>query len=80
MGLCSRGWRNTFFQEETVVFPKTYTQFKDLIIFDTPLAFRGRVSLKNKEENNGENGEQKTEEEKNKYGAKSIIIEEIRKI
>jgi DNA polymerase-3 subunit alpha len=65
---------------ETVVFPKTYTQFKDLIIFDTPLAFRGRVSLKNKEENNGENGEQKTEEEKNKYGAKSIIIEEIRKI
>ena len=80
---------------ECVVFPKTYAQFKDLIVFDTPLAVRGRVSLKNKEDrkekSENENIEnidkavktdepEKTEEEKNKYGAKSIIIEEIRKI
>jgi DNA polymerase-3 subunit alpha len=66
---------------ECVVFPKTYAQFKDLIIHDTPLAFRGRVSLKDKKDDTAAGSEpEKTEEEKNKYGAKSIILEEIRKI
>jgi DNA polymerase III alpha subunit len=65
---------------ETVVFPKTYTQFKDMILFDTPLAFRGRVSVKKSDDDGDKSEPEKTEEEKNKYGGKSIILEEIRRI
>jgi DNA polymerase-3 subunit alpha len=53
---------------ECVVFPKTYAQFKDLIIHDTPLAFRGRVSLKDKKDDTAAGSEpEKTEEEKKTY-------------
>jgi DNA polymerase-3 subunit alpha len=66
---------------EVIVFPKTYAQFKDLILQDTPLAFKGRISMKNKDsDDKNEDGSDKTEEEKNKYGAKAIILEEIRRI
>ncbi|MDD2935070.1 MAG: DNA polymerase III subunit alpha [Candidatus Pacebacteria bacterium] len=34
---------------ETVVFPKTYEQFKDIILEDTTVAFKGKISKRNGE-------------------------------
>ncbi len=74
---------------ETVVFPKAYELFKNKIVKDTPLLFRGKVNLKNKEENKSEDGsELKMEEKKVRddgteaktFGNKAIIIDEIKSI
>jgi len=66
---------------EVVVFPKTYELYKDKILKDTPLLFKGKVSLKNKDEGNAE--APKTNEdgtERKVYGGKSIILESIQNI
>lgn len=64
---------------EVVVFPKTYELFKEKLIRDTPFLFKGRVSVKNKDE--GENSQPNEDgSEKKNYGTKSIILEEISNI
>lgn len=76
---------------ETVIFPKAYEMFKDKILKDTPLIFRGKVSLKNKPDSSEVipgNEEIKIEVKKIRddgteaktYSNKSIIIDEIRNI
>lgn len=72
---------------ETVVFPKAYELFKGKILKDTPLLFRGKVSLKNKDQNgNGENPDNQEKKvrddgtEAKTYGNKAIIIDEIKSI
>lgn len=68
---------------ETVVFPKAYELFKNKIVKDTPLLFRGKVNLKNKEESNGDEKEKKVRDdgtEAKTYGNKAIILEEIKSI
>jgi DNA polymerase III alpha subunit len=68
---------------ETVVFPKAYELFKTKIIKDTPLLFRGKVNLKNKEEGNQDEKEKKVRDdgtEAKTYGNKAIILDEIKSI
>jgi DNA polymerase-3 subunit alpha len=71
---------------EVVVFPKAYELFKDKIVRDTPMLFRGKVSLKNKDENKSENAdahEKKVRDdgtEAKNYGNKAIILDEIKTI
>jgi DNA polymerase-3 subunit alpha len=78
---------------EVVVFPKSFELFKNLIIKDTPLLFRGKVSLKNRDEGGAQNNSQgktssQTQEPKIRddgkeakvYANKAIILDEIRKI
>jgi DNA polymerase-3 subunit alpha len=66
---------------EVVVFPKSYELYKEKIVLDTPLLFRGRVSLKNKGQDEAQ--EKKLNDdgtEAKSYGNKAIILEEIIKI
>jgi DNA polymerase III subunit alpha len=68
---------------ETILFPKTYEALKDLIVRDTPLAFRGKVSFKEKEKVEDGDKEQNVKDDGSEakvYNNKSIILEEIRKI
>jgi DNA polymerase-3 subunit alpha len=66
---------------ETVFFPKIYEKYKDMLKRDTPLAFRGKVSLKNKDkEENTEPRVRDDGEEAKSYGNKSIIVDEVRQI
>lgn len=70
---------------EVVVFPKSYELFKDLIVKDTPLLFKGKVNLKNKDDQNqnSETQEKKVRDdgtEAKTFGNKAIILDEIRKI
>ena len=67
---------------EVVVFPKSYALFKDLILKDTPLLFKGKVNIK------ADSGGADTEPKKVRddgseaktFGTKAIILDEIRKI
>jgi DNA polymerase-3 subunit alpha len=69
---------------ETVVFPKAYELFKDKLVKDLPLRFFGKVNLKNKDQ--GENGDAQEKKvrddgsEAKTYGNKAIIIDEIKAI
>lgn len=63
---------------EAVVFPKVYEQFKDRFVRDTPMMFSGKVSMRNKEEAPVTVGDDGVE--KKSYGAKSIILDELRNI
>jgi DNA polymerase III subunit alpha len=70
---------------ETVMFPKTYEALKDFIVMDTPLAFRGKVSYKEKEVAKDEGGAEEVKvrddgTEAKVYGNKSVILDEIRRI
>jgi DNA polymerase-3 subunit alpha len=66
---------------ETVFFPKTYEKYKTLLLRDTPLAFRGKVSIKNKDKNESSEIRVRDDgEEAKSYGGKSIIVDEVRKI
>lgn len=68
---------------EVVVFPKTYEAYKDKIVRDTPLLFKGKVSLKNKDQPENSSEEKKVREdgtEAKVYGNRAIILEEIIKI
>lgn len=66
---------------ETVFFPKMYEKYKDMLKRDTPLAFRGKVSLKNKDKDEGTEPRVRDDgEEAKSYGNKSIIIDEVRQI
>jgi DNA polymerase-3 subunit alpha len=68
---------------ETVIFPKVYELFKNKIIKDTPLMFRGKVSLKNRDGDNQEAKEKKVRDdgtEAKSFGNKAIIIDEIKSI
>lgn len=66
---------------ETVFFPKMYEKYKDMLKRDTPLAFRGKVSLKNKDkEESAEPRVRDDGEEAKSYGNKSIIVDEVRQI
>lgn len=66
---------------ETVMFPRIYEQYKDMILQDTPLAFRGKVSFKEKEpEAEGEKNVRDDGSEQKTFNNKSVIIDEIRKI
>ncbi len=64
---------------EVVVFPKSYELFKDKIVKDTPLRFFGKVNMKNKEEDTSATPNEDGSEKKS-YGAKAIILEEIKSI
>jgi DNA polymerase-3 subunit alpha len=66
---------------ETVFFPKTYEKYKALLLRDTPLAFRGKVSIKNKDKNESSEPRVRDDgEEAKSYGGKSIIVDEVRQI
>lgn len=68
---------------EVVVFPKTFELFKDKILRDTPLHFKGRISLKNKDEQAGAEQEKKIRDdgtEAKVYANKAVILEEIKLI
>jgi DNA polymerase-3 subunit alpha len=66
---------------ETVFFPKTYEKYKTLLLRDTPLAFRGKVSIKNKDKNESSEPRVRDDgEEAKSYGGKSIIVDEVRQI
>lgn len=69
---------------EVIVFPKTYALFNSLLLKDTPLLFKGRVNLKeNKDADTAGEAAKKVRDdgtEAKTYGAKSIILEEIRKV
>ncbi len=66
---------------EVIMFPKTYALFASKIAQDKPLIFKGRVSLKDK--NDGQDKKEVTNvtedgQEKKSYGTKAIILDEIR--
>jgi DNA polymerase-3 subunit alpha len=70
---------------EIVVFPKSYELFKEKLLPDTPLLFKGRVSLKNRDEgeNNDEVKEKKVRDdgtEAKVYNNKAIILEDLRNL
>lgn len=68
---------------EIVVFPKTFEMVKDKMVKDTPLRFFGRVSLKNKDQNDNEPEEKKVRDdgtEAKSYGNKAIILEDMKTI
>ena len=72
---------------EVIVFPKSYALFSNLILKDTPLLFKGRVNMK---EDRGAGDAAAVDATAKKvrddgteaktYGAKAIILEEIRKV
>ncbi len=72
---------------EVIVFPKSYALFSSLILKDTPLLFKGRVNMK---EDRGAGVDPAADATAKKirddgteaktYGAKAIILEEIRKV
>lgn len=66
---------------ETVFFPKIYEKYKNMLNRDTPLAFRGKVSIKNKgKDDSAEPRVRDDGEEAKTYGGKSIIVDEVREI
>jgi DNA polymerase-3 subunit alpha len=66
---------------ETVFFPKTFEKYKDALKRDTPLAFRGKISIKNKDkEESSEPRVRDDGQEAKSFGGKSIIVDEVREI
>lgn len=71
---------------EIVVFPKSYALFNSLLVKDTPLIFKGKVSIKS-DSGNGSDGQEAAPKkvrddgtEAKTYSSKAIILDEIRKI
>jgi DNA polymerase-3 subunit alpha len=66
---------------EVVVFPKSFENFKNLIIKDTPLLFKGKVNVKDDTQNESEPKKVRDDgTEAKSYASKAIILDEIRKI
>jgi DNA polymerase-3 subunit alpha len=71
---------------EIVVFPKSYALFNSLLVKDTPLIFKGKVSIKS-DSGNGSDGQDAAPKkvrddgtEAKTYSSKAIILDEVRKI
>jgi DNA polymerase-3 subunit alpha len=71
---------------EIVVFPKSYALFNSLLVKDTPLIFKGKVSIKSDSGNGGDGQDAAPKKvrddgtEAKTYSSKAIILDEIRKI